>query len=70
VSETILGETVGKIHMKKQNLDKMGVRKVTALRETKRSLEVLKNSEVETAVVPKPAAKEGKKKRRINNEEM
>jgi hypothetical protein len=33
ITKTVLGETVGRIHMKKQNFDKMGGRKVTALRE-------------------------------------
>ena len=33
VKYTALGEKVGRIHMKKQNLDEMGGRRVTALRD-------------------------------------
>jgi len=33
ISKTSMGDKVGRIHMKKQNLDKMGGRRVTALRE-------------------------------------
>lgn len=36
ISKTSLGDKVGRIHMKKQNLDKMGGRRVTALRDGKR----------------------------------
>ena len=32
-----MGDKVGKIHMKKQNLDKMGGRKISALRKTTRA---------------------------------
>jgi hypothetical protein len=32
IKRTALGEKVGRIHMKKQNLDKMKVRRVDALR--------------------------------------
>ena len=38
VKENALGEKFGRIHMKKQNLDKMGGRRVTALRDGKRDL--------------------------------
>ena len=38
VKKTMLGEKLGRIHMKKQNLDKMGGRRVTALRDGKRDI--------------------------------
>lgn len=38
VTKTVLGEKLGRIHMKKQNLDKMGGRRVTALRDGKRNV--------------------------------
>ena len=34
IKYTALGEKVGRIHMKKQNLDEMGGRRVTALRDS------------------------------------
>jgi hypothetical protein len=33
-SKTEIGETLGRIHLKKQNLDKMDTRRVAALRST------------------------------------
>jgi ribosome production factor 2 len=38
VKKTVLGEKLGRIHMKKQNLDKMGGKKTTVLRGGKRTL--------------------------------
>lgn len=40
ISRTSLGDKVGRIHMKRQNLDKLAKegRKVTALRNTKRNI--------------------------------
>lgn len=35
ITKTVLGETIGRLHMKKQNFDRVGGRKVAALR-TKR----------------------------------
>lgn len=32
IKRTVLGEKIGRIHMEKQNLDKMGGRRVSALR--------------------------------------
>lgn len=39
IQRTTLGEKLGRIHMKKQNLDKMGGRRVTALRDGKRDID-------------------------------
>lgn len=36
VKRTLLGEKMGRIHMNPQNLDKMGGRRVSALRNTKK----------------------------------
>ena len=38
VSKSVIGDSVGRLHMKKQNLDKMGGRRSTALRGGKRPL--------------------------------
>lgn len=38
ISKTSRGDKVGRLHMKKQNLDKMGGRRVTALRDGKRDV--------------------------------
>lgn len=48
IAKSSFGDKIGKIHMKKQNLDKMGVRRVGALRNAgkKRSLEVADNNSV------------------------
>lgn len=37
ITKTVLGETIGRLHMKKQNFDRVGGRKVAALR-TKRTI--------------------------------
>lgn len=41
---SLMGDKVGRIHMKKQNLDKMNVRRVSALRNRKRAAEEDGNS--------------------------
>ena len=46
ISKSNLGDKVGRIHMKKQNLDKMGGRKISALRKgNKSSTEDVQNAE-------------------------
>jgi hypothetical protein len=39
IKRTALGEKVGRLHMKKQNLDKMKVRRVDALRNQRQEAE-------------------------------
>lgn len=41
MSRNSLGDNVGRLHVKKQNLDGIGGRRVTALRNTKRSAELI-----------------------------
>lgn len=41
MSRNSLGDSIGRLHVKKQNLDTIGGRRVTALRDTKRSAELI-----------------------------
>jgi ribosome production factor 2 len=64
VSNTTLGEKMGRIHMKKQNLDKMGGRRMTALRSSGKGA---KQAEaVAEAAAGKPTGKKASK--RANDE--
>ena len=58
-----MGDKVGKIHMKKQNLDKMGGRKISALRKTTRS----SSDESSSAVVVGDAEKQPVNKKMKKN---
>ena len=44
ITKSSLGDKIGRIHMQKQNLDKMGTKRVTALRNQKRPADASKAS--------------------------